>query len=73
MTALGKVFRARLTSAVLSDRRSVPQLAVQSGYSQTHIRAVMDGARPNPTLAFVETMALTLQRDPAWLLGVCDE
>lgn len=69
MTALHKHFRQRLVEAIQSDPRPIKEIAYQSGYSAHHILEVRRGSKTNPTLAFVETMAATLGRSPAWMLG----
>lgn len=67
---LGVAFRLRLKAAIRADPRTHAEIAKASGYSAPHIRHVISGHRPNPTLAFVETMAVTLDRDVAWMLGL---
>lgn len=69
MTVLAHNFAARLSEALENDDRTLASIAKQSGYSVGHIRAVANRTKPNPTLAFVEVMALTLRIDPAWMLG----
>lgn len=70
MTALHQAFRGRLVEAIQSDPRPIKEIARLSGYSAHHIREVRRGSKTNPTLAFVETMATTLGRSPAWMLGL---
>lgn len=67
---LGVAFRSRMKMAIRADPRTHDEIAKASGYSAAHIRRVISGHRPNPTLAFVETMAVTLGHDVAWMLGL---
>lgn len=70
MTVLAHNFATRLSEALANDDRTLAAIAKQSGYSVGHIRSVANRTKPNPTLAFVEVMALTLRIDPAWMLGL---
>ena len=65
---LQEIFRAKFRARVLADPRSVRTLADVSGYSESYISRVINGSKPNPTLAFVETMAVTLNVPLADLL-----
>lgn len=69
---LSQTFSARLALAIKHDPRPIKTIAGVAGYSPNHISAVQNGRRTNPTLQFIETMAATLNRDPAWLLGIGD-
>ena len=71
-SALANTFAVRLRQAISEDPRSIEAVSRHSGYSEGYLGHVMQQRKRNPTLAFVEVMALTLQRDPAWLLGLGD-
>ncbi len=61
-------FRSRLKAEIASQNRSVYWLARRSGYSEEYIRRILTGARTNPSLLFVECMAVSLEMDPLDLL-----
>lgn len=65
---LQEIFRTNFRARVDADPRSVRILADISGYSESYISRVVNGAKPNPTLAFVEAMAVTLNVPLADLL-----
>jgi len=69
MTGMRPAFRERLRIAMRADPRTQAEIAKKAGYGASHIRRVLSGERPNPTLQFVEVMAGTLGCEPAWLLG----
>ena len=66
---LGEVFVERFAQAMDADPRPLCKIALTAGYSEDYVSAMKNGRKHNPTLAFVETMALTLGCDPLWLLG----
>lgn len=70
MSGISRAFRNRLELALSEDPRSQREIARVSGYSDAYISRLLNGKRSNPTLGFVETMALMLGRDPAWMLGM---
>ena len=72
ISVIGKQFSARLGEAVEQDSRSLAEIAKHSGYHRNYIQRVIHGHKTNPTLGFVEVMAISLQRDPAWLLGIAN-
>lgn len=63
MSALNERFRINLVNAIKADGRSVAAIARRSGYDQNHIRRIMNGTKPNPTLQFVQVMNDTLGKD----------
>lgn len=65
---LHRKFQARLRQAI-DDGHGVTALARRSGYSRKHIRAVANGERTNPTLAFVEAIAGVIGMNPIEMLG----
>lgn len=66
--SLPATFRANLGAALNADPRPRKAIASVSGYSESYIRRVTTGSKPNPTLSFVECMADTLGLDPIALL-----
>lgn len=70
MSGISQAFRDRLKLALSEDPRSQREIARVSGYNDGYIRRLLNGTRSNPTLGFIETMSLTLGRDPAWMLGL---
>jgi transcriptional regulator with XRE-family HTH domain len=70
VSGISRAFRDRLRLALREDPRSQREVARVSGYSDAYISRLLNGKRSNPTLGFVETMALMLGRDPAWMLGL---
>lgn len=67
---IARVFQEKLKEAIRNDPRPIKQLAFDAGYNYSHIRRVLSGERPNPTLQFVEVMADTLGVPVLYLLGV---
>lgn len=71
MTA-AQIFRERLSVAIFQTGRTMTAIAEASGYSEDHIRLIIRGKRVNPTIAFIEAMAVTLDISLFWLLGGSD-
>lgn len=69
MSSLGTTFRQRLREAMAARSVKVSALAHKSGYSEEHIRRVLNGTRPNPSLMFVECVSGALEISPLTLLG----
>lgn len=67
---LAHTFRTRLASAIEEDPRPMWKIAYAAGYCPSYVGAVKNGHKGNPTVTFIETMAHTLNRDPAWMLGM---
>lgn len=63
MSALNERFRINLVQAVEADGRSLAAIARRSGYDRNYIKRVMTGAKPNPTLQFVQVMNDTFGKD----------
>lgn len=72
MSRLGNAFAERLAQAIKADGRTLKAIARHAGYNEGYIRRVITGVRPNPTLEFVEVMAITLGRSVEWLIGLAD-
>lgn len=65
---LPATFRANLRAALEADPRPRKAIARTSGYSDSYIQRVVNGAKTNPTLLFVWCIAQTLGVDPLDLL-----
>lgn len=65
---LPDTFRDNFRAAVLADPRPIKAIASAAGYSESHVRRIMHGAKENPTLLFVHCLAQTLGIDPILLL-----
>jgi len=59
----------RLTQMRKNSGEPDKVLAHKSGYSESYIHRVCSGQKPNPSVAFVETMAEVYNVSPAWLVG----
>lgn len=57
MTSLNTTFRANLSAAIESHPDKTWVICERAGYDVSYVRRVLSGARPNPTLLFVESMA----------------
>lgn len=51
------VFRENLRAAIKAHPLSTKAICFKAGYNYAHVRKVMSGAKNNPTLQFVESMA----------------
>lgn len=61
--SLGDTFRANLAYHILRVRREgmlVKQIEFKSGYNRRYIQRIISGEQSNPTLLFVESMAIAL-------------
>lgn len=68
MIMLGNKFRENLRAAMRAHPDKALTICHRAGYDYSYVRKVLCGARPNPTLLFVESMAGALGRDPVELL-----
>lgn len=61
--SLGDTFRSNLAYHILRVRREgmlVKQIEFKSGYNRRYIQRIISGEQSNPTLLFVESMAIAL-------------
>lgn len=67
-----QIFASRLAQALERKRKymSFSAIAKKSGFSETYIRRVIKGQRPNPSLMFILVMAETLGESVDFLLGL---
>ncbi len=55
--SLNATFRVRLAAAIRSHPDKTLAICQRAGYDPSYVSRVLSGARPNPTLLFVESMA----------------
>lgn len=67
--SLAVAFRQNMRAQRVARGLSQEALAVTAGYCESYISRVERGSKPNPSLAFVETIAGALGCAPAELLG----
>lgn len=67
-TGINDVFRTRLRKFMRAHPDKYKVIAERAGYNFSHVRRVLSGERPNPTLYFVECMATALGVSPYELL-----
>jgi hypothetical protein len=63
-SALGVGFRNALASALDASPETFTAVCKRAGYSTCYVRRILVGAKPNPTLLFVESMAAALDLNP---------
>jgi len=68
MAGLSAAFRLNLAGAMRDHPDKQWVICRRAGYSAGYVRRVVIGAKPNPTLYFVECMAAALGVDPLELL-----
>jgi transcriptional regulator with XRE-family HTH domain len=68
MAGLNAAFRTNLARAIEEHPDKMTAICRRAGYDRNYVRRVVIGARPNPTLLFVECMAGALGVDPLELL-----
>jgi hypothetical protein len=68
MAGLGAAFRSNLARAMQAHPDKQWVICQRAGYNPGYVRRVVIGAKPNPTLYFVECMAAALGVDPLELL-----
>jgi transcriptional regulator with XRE-family HTH domain len=65
---LNNKFRENLRAAMRAHPDKALTICHRAGYDYSYVRKVLSGARPNPTLQFVDSMAGALGLDPLDLL-----
>ena len=65
---LCSVFRKNLAAEIEKYPGTLVGLAYKSGYSVSYLRRILNDDRKNPTLLFVECMAVSLGVSPLSLL-----
>ena len=61
-------FRHNLRAALRAHPMPLKVIAHRAQYSESHIRKVLSGSKPNPSLKFVDRLAQALGVDPLELL-----
>lgn len=65
---LQETFRANLLAAIRRDGRPIKDIARVSGYSESHVRRMIKGHKPNPSLLVVQCLAEALGVEPSDML-----
>ena len=65
---LHEMFRRNLRAAIKASGLTIKVVSYRAGYDYAYVRKVMGGAKSNPTLLFVESMAGAIGVPPQELL-----